>query len=129
MAAARMAKALEVGQAALPKIPSGLAGEFGESLRELGEFRRRALAYAYHLRETNLVTLLRAARGRAEAYPHRLVDELRGLLLADQANQGQPEPVGAALRMLDEDIHAFLDTYFLVEENKISKGYFSLTSR
>jgi hypothetical protein len=129
LAADRMAKALDAGRAVLPQVPAELAGEFAECLRELVEFRRRALAYAYHLRETNLVTLLRAAGQRGEAYPARLVSELRQVLLADQANQGQVEPVGAALHMLDEDIPAFLSTYFLVEENKISKGYFSLTSR
>jgi hypothetical protein len=129
LAADRMAKALAAGREALPLVPEELAGAFAAGLGELSEFRRRALAYAYHLRETNLATLLRAARARGEPYPGRMVSELRSVLRADQANQGQEEPLASALGLLDEDLDAFLGAYFQVEENKVSKGYFSLTSR
>jgi hypothetical protein len=129
LAADRIEKALKAGRHALPLIPADLLGEFGESLRELEEFLRRARAYAYHLRETNLVSLLRNMQSRAEQLSPGLLKELHNLLIADQQNQRQEEPIGAAMRLLESNPVAFLDTFFKVEENNISKGYFSLTSR
>ena len=41
------------------------------------------------------------------------VEELRSVLLKDQQNQGRAEPIASAVALLDKDLNAFLNTYFL----------------
>ncbi len=116
---------------ALPSVPPGLRLSVERNLLDLGRLRRRALAYAYHFRETNLAEMLRA-------YPHapeRMRAELRQCLQADlenyaleqQADLAAPglglfplwvPPAGTpwqeaedALKLLDEAPPAFLETY------------------
>ena len=47
----------------------------------------------------------------------------------DRANQGQAEPMSPAMELLERDPATFLQTYFLIEPDRVSKGYNSLTSR
>jgi len=129
LAAERMERALAVGGEMVPDVPRMLASDFAEGLRELHEWRRRTLAYVYHCRETNLATVIREIRRRGREAPDTLWAEMRALLEADQANQGQEEPVATAIAMLEGDRDRFIGTYFLAEEDRISKGHNSMTSR
>jgi len=79
--------------------------------------------------ETNLVTMMRRLWQAKEPIPDRLMQELKEVLLADQVNQKQKEPIQTALNVLDKDVDAFLSDYFLVTDDQISKGHFTLTSR
>ena len=55
--------------------------------------------------------------------PDRMMDELQTVLLADQTNQGQDEPIASALNLLQTDMDAFLKKYFLpVTGDTIPKG-------
>ncbi len=129
LAAQRLAEALIIGKAIQSKVPESLREDFQKGLDEWGEFRRRTLSYVYHLRETNLVAMMRRLRQAKEPIPDRLMQELKEVLLADQVNQKQKEPIQTALNVLDKDVDAFLSDYFLVTDDQISKGHFTLTSR
>jgi hypothetical protein len=86
LAAKSMAKALESGSTIMTIIPKELAGSLQLNLAELSAFQRRALAYAYHLRETNLSAILRKSREQGLPAADKLVNELKTLLKADLAN-------------------------------------------
>jgi hypothetical protein len=130
LAAERMAQALAVGRELDNKISDGnLSRHFAKNLEELSEMRRRTLAYVFHARETNLATALRECRNQGREIPARILSELTETLMADQANQQQPEPIATALNLLKTDIDAFLQTYFTFVPDAVSKGPFSLTSR
>ncbi|MGE5222920.1 MAG: hypothetical protein ACM3PY_10800 [Omnitrophica WOR_2 bacterium] len=142
-------RALSLGQKTLEDVPPAFHVSFERNLLDLGRLQRRALAYALHLRETNLAEMLRLY----PPAPKHIVDELRDVLSADlfnyqaeqQADQAAPQiglfSLGAstplpdwseaadALKMLDQDQQAFLNTWFLPAPDTISKGLFSVTSR
>lgn len=129
LASQRIKAALEVGKKALTDVPVELHQGFNANLEELQGFFQRALAYAYHIRTTNLVAIMRAKVQGGQAIPDRLSRELLEIMVADQANQGQEEPLASAIHLFQNDLKEFLNTYYLPVENVISKGYFSLTSR
>ena len=88
------------------------------------------LAYAYHLRETNLTTTMRACRRDGVPIPASLTSELDATLRLDAANHDDAERVEAALEALALDVDAFLDTFFVVPEPRTApNGPFSMTSR
>jgi hypothetical protein len=148
-AATQMARALAVGVPLKQSLPPTLSESFAQNLCDLGRFQRRALAYAYHLRETNLATCLRAARNDgAQELAQRLTDELLAVMTLDLENVrkeqlarlGDPNPVptstvGAwpemevAIELARHDPPKFLDTYFGDAPDNASKGAFSATSR
>jgi hypothetical protein len=152
MAADAWQAALLLGEKTLNNIPASLRLSFERTLVDLGRLRRRALAYAYHLRETNLAEVLRAY----PAAPQRISMDLRATLQADLINyeeerqaEGEaarlgmvelarlvnPGPMPAwteaekALELLEKDLPAFLEAYLLETPGKVEKGYFSITSR
>jgi hypothetical protein len=129
LAASRFQAALALGFTILPGLKEAAAQAFHQNLQELAELLARTRAYAYHIRASNLAGVLRQIRANGGAAPDRLVAELRTVLLADQANMKTAEPLETAVQMLSRDLDAFLSTYFCLEENKASKGPFSLTSR
>jgi hypothetical protein len=136
MAAEAWEQALALGEEILPNVPEALGLSFDRNLLDLGRLRRRALAYAYHLRETNLAQMLRDAQ--ASQAPAHLRAELRQCLQADlenyaleqQADLAAPGlglfPLGVqasrllwseaedALHLLEQDPQAFLETYLSV---------------
>ena len=116
IAAAKMQEAIALGNELTEKIPISLRKDFDQSVTELKGFCVRTLAYAYHLRETNLADLIRGSLKRNEPVKKDNVEELRAVLLKDQKNQGKEEPVAAALQLLEHDLNAFLNTYFLPSE-------------
>ncbi|EIP97949.1 hypothetical protein OpiT1DRAFT_02399 [Opitutaceae bacterium TAV1] len=147
LSAERLADALAMGRDMLTKnrLPADLEQGFRKTVEAWDEFRRRALSYGYHIRETNLTTVMRRQREAGHAIPARVIDELVATLKADQENQRSHEPCGRALRLLDEDMDAFLSSYFLLPDDEAplsasleaerdkqawgDKGGFSVTSR
>jgi len=111
--AGKLEEAIETAESVQNKIPKSHQTSFGESIEELKAFRIRILAYAYHLRETNLANLIRGASHYGLEINKKNVEELRAVMLKDQKNMGSEEPMGAAIRMLDTDLKKFLKTYFL----------------
>lgn len=110
-------------------MPQQFQADYAEDLRQLTGFKQRTLAYVYHLRETNLARMMRGLREKGQPVPDGMRQEMTAVLKADQQNEGEAEPIGAALTMLAADQDAFLKTYFLVTSDKSSKGGFTLTSR
>jgi hypothetical protein len=142
-------QALALGQSALPAVPAPLRLSFDRTLLDLGRLRRRALAYALHLRETNLAEILR----QYPTGPAHLWAELRQCLAAGLDNFAHEQhadrtavelglfPLGgpalqqpwaeaeAALALLDQDPPAFLERYLTITEGRAEKGLHSVTSR
>jgi len=111
--AGKLEQAIQAAESVQNKIPNSFQITFGKSIEELKAFRIRVLAYAYHLRETNLANLIRGASQYGLEINKRSVEELREVMLKDQQNMGAEEPMGTAIRMLDTDLKKFLKTYFL----------------
>lgn len=148
-AADRMRQALDLGIQIKDTLPERYRNDFAMILLDLGRFHRRTLAYAYHLRETNLATCLRSARKDSQQpLADRLSTQLRELMQADLRNvcsdkratadnpMPSPEPTAGAwpememaLGLIPKDIDAFLNTYFADGPDRASKGAFSATSR
>ncbi len=132
LAADRWAAALQTGRSAAASIPGLLSEHFARTLEDLAGLRRRALAYVFHLRETNLAMLLRQQVEQGLPSPAPLVQELERALAADIANCREEKdwPEGQkALDLLRRDVNAFLRTYLGDSPNRRSKGVFSVTSR
>ena len=149
LAAETWQQALAAGEQMLGDIPADLRLSFERNLVDLGRIYRRARAYSYHLRETNLAEMLRAY----PSAPGRVLDELRACLQADLANYeaekqadeaairlgmfalGSQPPLSAwkeaeaALQRLEEGAQGFLEVYFRAAKDTASKGVFSVTSR
>jgi len=148
MAAEAWGEALTLGGDILALIPADLRLSFERTLLDTGRLRRRSLAYALHLRETNLAEMLRQyAPG-----PEHIWAELRQCLQADLDNFAQDQAaneaaeglglfrLGApanhpwteaedALQLLDLDPPGFLERFLTVTEGKAEKGLHSVTSR
>lgn len=146
LAAARWREAEHLGGHIAGAVPPALRDAFAANLRDLAALRRRAMAYAYHIRETNLATVLRRhsnARDTGATAMARVSSELLDVLRADRENWR--EEVGArtglpgtsdtwpemdeAIELLQQDPGAFLDRFLLETPILLSKGMFSLTSR
>ena len=111
--AEKLEKAIQAAESVENKIPKSYQTIFGKSIEELKAFRVRVLAYAYHLRETNLANLIRGASQYGLEINKKNIEELRAVMVKDQQNMGTEEPMGTAIRMLDTDLKKFLKTYFL----------------
>lgn len=142
LAADRWGSALAMGQNISPALPESLRGEFAKNLADLGGLRRRALAYAFHLRETNLATVLRKAAELKQPFPQKTLAELSAVLEADLENhqaetasatketQGQTwKEMEQAIVLLRGNPEEFLKFYFKEDADTNSKGIFSATSR
>jgi hypothetical protein len=141
LAAGRWEKALTLAQRCRPSVPDGLAKDFTATLTDLACLRRHALAYVFHLRETNLASVLRTAVALKQPRPQKALDELLVLLEADLQNhraemaallKGQNSvdwaDMQSALALLQRDPDGFLRKYFKEESDTQSKGMFSVTS-
>lgn len=125
-----MQQAIATAQSVQDSVPEKFRQEFNESIDELSGFRTRVLAYVYHLRETNLADLIRSSINMKLPVAMRMknVAELREILLKDQENQGRKEPIASAIKLLDEDLNKFLNTYFLPSAPSNQRGVWSITS-
>ncbi len=142
LAAEAFGEALALGDKILASVPAELKLSVERTLLDLGRLRRRALAYALHLRETNLAEMLNQYPDYAAR--QNLLRQLRACLAADLANYAEEraaddaaEGLGLfrlsiiaarmgygesplppwteaedALALLDADPEAFLRTYF-----------------
>lgn len=138
---AKLDEALRIGHGIADKIPAELSEVFNASLAEWAYFRRCALSYVYHLRETNLATAMRRHLAGGRSVPERLINEMAECLSADGLNQSSPSACTAALTLLHENPVAFLERYFLPPDIRCashntegdscwgSKGANSMTSR
>jgi hypothetical protein len=140
MAADRWDQALKLGQALEAVVPAALLPDFHKNLIDLAGLYRRAMAYSYHLRETNLAEILRKRMEQGLTLPPKIVAELGRMLAADLENcraesslsrgEGQDWPeMLPALALFREDLTLFLKTYFIEVPDLRSKGVFSVTSR
>jgi hypothetical protein len=126
----KIQKALEIGADIKNKIPIEFRSEFNENMVELTGLRKRVLAYVYHLRETNLANLLRSSKENKLPVNQNNVEELKSLLIKDQENQNSKEPLAIAIKLLEEDLDKFLNTYFLVPDSRKNKvKVWSITSQ
>jgi hypothetical protein len=153
-AAERIAQALGVGLSLEREVPKEYASAFAQNLLDLGRFERRSLAYAYHLRETNLASELRAAYSDGQReLAQRLGKELLGAMETDLENVrkeklatiGDPDPtrgkrlqvaaagtwpeMETAIDLARRDMLKFLSTNYGDAADNASKGAFSATSR
>ena len=105
-------------------MPAALASDFAGNVAELRELRRRTVAYALHLRETNLVTTMRVCRAQGREIPERTLAELQRVLTA--ADRGEPGTARDrwAVRCASSPRTwtRFLSTYFTVVPDRHSKG-------
>ena len=142
LAADRWEAALARGGQFQDSISAPLAGDFKSNLADLAGLRRRALAYALHLRETNLAAVLRKAAELKLPRPQKSVDELLTALKADLANHeaemaaplaGQKvirwQDMEQAIALLQQNPEEFLQKFLKEDPDKNSKGIFSVTSR
>ncbi|MEI8206467.1 MAG: hypothetical protein WCG03_06275 [Kiritimatiellales bacterium] len=136
LAARKMEEALSLGRHIQTEIGKEFADDFSNGLEELAGFARRAWSYVYHLRETNLATTMRLIRGEGSDVPGFLKGEMLDLLKADRENQQCREPLESAIRLFEQDIDSFLETYFTVINGFetsggvcLSAADFSVTSR
>ncbi len=133
----------------LDLAPHKLHAFFIRNQVDLIRLSNRALAYAYHLRETNLANILRAYPDAPEEIQYKIGECLRLDLdnydmerqieesardlgmpaLAGQSPMPDWEEAEQALEMLQQNLAQFLATYFLETEDTASKGLFSVTSR
>ena len=125
LSADRLGAALEAALQIKDHIAPALADDFKQNVEELSAMRKRVLVYGYHCRETNIAATMRMAREIAE----RVKEELLSVLRADQANQEPGGPIDGAIKFLETGIDKFLKTYFVVSQDRVTKGYHSVTSR
>ncbi len=109
----KLEEAIQTAESVQNIVPKSYLATFGKNIEELKAFRVRVLAYAYHLRETNLANLIRGASQYRLEINKKNIEELRAVMVRDQTNMGTEEPMGTAIRMLDADLKKFLKTYFL----------------
>jgi len=141
LAADRWEAALALGQRFKDSVPAPLANAFKRNLADLAGLHRRALAYALHLRETNLATVLRKAAELKQSRPQPSVAELLAALQADRENH-RAEMAAAlpgaevrrwpdieqAIALLQQNPDAFLQQFLKPDPDQNSKGIFSVTS-
>jgi len=123
-------KAIALGEGLQPQMPGSLKDAFAETLDEMRQWRRVALSYAFHIRESNLSAILRKSLEKGKALSKDALQELSCLLEKDAENQSSPGECEKASKILEESPELFLKTYFLDSEaDKASKGGFSMTSK
>jgi hypothetical protein len=128
--ASLMKQAIQTAKEAESQVPSSFRTEFDKSIRELTGFRRRVLAYVYHLRETNLADDIRGSIRMRLPMKERLADiaELKRTLIKDQRNERTREPIASALKMLVTNLNKFLKTYFLPSAPSGLRNDWTITS-
>ena len=147
LAAERMAEALALGDGMRGEVPAELAKPVAMNLDDLARFRRRAVAYACHLRNEPRQDHAQVA-GEGAADTGKDPGDLLAVLQADQQDQAaekavagqgprhKPKPggtqgrpaIGPAIELLKQDPDRFLKVYFLDSPDSFSRGPFSVTS-
>jgi len=129
LAAEKMSQSLEIADSIKNKMPLEFAIVFAEGIKELNEFRRRAISYVYHIRETNLAAIMRTYIINNNCnVPIYLIEELLSTLRKDALNQEDNSEIAPAIELLEKDVKKFLDVYFCVVEDEPTLGGVSLSS-
>jgi sugar phosphate isomerase/epimerase len=128
LAARLLSEALPLGEQVAQAAPEPYAAAMQVQVAEIAGWRRRALSYVYHIRETNLTALIRRRLSDGRAAPAVVMRELRETLEMDVRNGHLA--AAAALDCLDKDVSDFVRRYFVeAEKDRVSKGGNSLTTR
>ena len=122
-------KALGCAKEARVHVSREYLFEFDMSIKELEGFRQRVLAYAYHIRETNLCKLMRYSLEKTGNLKEENLSELRMTLIKDQQNQGAENSIDQAIDLLDKDQNKFLKTYFNESKPSGLRTVWSVTSQ
>jgi len=128
-AALKMQAAIKTANAVRDKVPASYKPVFVKSIGELDSIRRRTLAYAYHLRETNLAELVRNAAAQGLSPRKENIEEMVSLLKKDRGNQGGSTAIDTALGLLEQDPNKFFTTYFLPSVPSGMKEPWTITSQ
>jgi hypothetical protein len=110
-------------------VPKEYLVEFDGSVKDLEGFRQRVLAYAYHIRETNLCKLMRHSLEKTGKVNDANISELRTILVKDQQNQGAENSIAQAIDLLDKDYKKFLKTYFMESAPSGLRNVWTVTSQ
>jgi hypothetical protein len=131
LTAERLEKAIAEGERLLPKLSdSRNRTEFERIQKDADYFRRIALSYALHLRETNVAQMLRQDLDEGRPLTAALLAELGQLLDQDVANQGGKGRAAEMRRLFQQDATAFLHRYLLPDgKSDPSASPFTLTTR
>lgn len=141
----RAAQAVEIWNQALAAISKALPlvdGRQREILTRwhdsLSALRRRAHAYALHLRATMIATAARIRINDGAPLPASMAAEMRDVLVASRANHAEEcratgaadswQEMDAAISELGTDLTGWLGRWLLPAPDQRSKGMFSLTS-
>lgn len=137
-AADRWADALEALESAQVRVEGEGAAHLAGWHRDLCRLRRRALAYALHLRATTIAIAARRRIAGGLAMPDRLADDLFQVLRASRANHAEEcaatgvpdewEEMDRAISDLAGGLEPWLDRWLLPAPDQRSRGLFSLTS-
>jgi hypothetical protein len=87
LAVDRLRTAATLGKQILEKIPAKLQVTFRKCIEETEDFACRAMSYVYHLRESNLISILRTCKAEGKPFPPRIIEELSSLFRDDLAMQ------------------------------------------
>jgi hypothetical protein len=101
------------------------------ALADAAKFRRVAVSYSLHLRETNVAMLLRADMDNKATTNSALLKEMDSLLVRDSANeQGTSNTAAIKLKEFRKDAAAWLKTNLLpTTKAPRERGVFTLTTR
>lgn len=110
--ARKVDQALVAAADARNNVPKKYLSEFDMGVKELIGFKKRCLAYTYHIRETNLCNMMRHSLVKTGKVNNTNLTELKAILIKDQQNQGEGNLLGSAIELLDKDLESFLKKYF-----------------
>ena len=121
VAAERFGAALIIGNKCKGLVPGPLTRDNEKTLADIAGMRRRTLASAYHLKETNLATDMRNAM-TLKRDTKSMAEELHRLMKTDLENYHEEMAVAKnlpdwkemeqAIALLDKDVPLFLKKYF-----------------
>ncbi len=137
-AAVRWAEAELAAARAEQLVPANLRAAIAAFRRDLGRVQRRAVAYACHLRATNVCRVLRTAAESDGGLPAARIAELGNILAESDANHqsevrsesgAEWTEMAQARSDLAVNPRAFLATWFTESDVRSGRGHFSVTSR
>jgi len=131
MAVAELDDALTVGRSLLTGLEKAEQKKWLEkTLTDVEKFRRVALSYALHIRESNAALLLRADLNEGRSMTPHLIAEMRGLLDADVKNQDNDTTAVLMRDLFKRSPEEFLKNHLLPHDKDLrERGIFTLTTR
>ena len=131
IAAGILEEALSIGKEIPGLLTSPEEKAYFETVqRDTDFYRRIAVSYALHLRETNIAQQLRQNIAQGKPLNTRLVAEMSRLLDEDVVNQNSEGRVLEMRRLYAEDPGAFVSNYLLPSDGApMEDGLFTLTTR